>query len=71
MSLDNLYRTLNDLRRFPMPQTTIEAIVYCVHERGIAALKEPANVERLSRCDARARKEIKRRIKKLGLADHG
>ena len=25
------------------PQTTIEAVMYCVRERGLAALREPAN----------------------------
>jgi hypothetical protein len=49
------------------PQTTIEAILHCVRERGVAALKEPANIERLSRCDAGARTQIKARIAKLGI----
>jgi hypothetical protein len=38
----------------PTPQTTIEAILYCVKARGQSALQEPANLERLSRCDAAA-----------------
>ena len=29
-------------------QSTVEAILYCVRTRGLAALKEPANEERLS-----------------------
>jgi hypothetical protein len=44
------------------PQTTIEAILYCVGERGSAALKEPANIERLRQCDKAARAEIDRRM---------
>jgi hypothetical protein len=47
------------------PQTTIEAILHCVRERGVAALKESANIERLTRCDAAAKVQIDRRIKKL------
>jgi len=43
-------------------QSTIEAIVYCVRARGIAALQEPANEERLSRCDEAAMKQIRERI---------
>jgi hypothetical protein len=46
----------------PTPQTTIEAILYCVRERGPDALCQPANVERLSRCDAAALAEIRERV---------
>jgi hypothetical protein len=49
----------------PTPQTTVEAIMYCVRERGPAALKEPNNQERLSRCDAAARQQINERIERL------
>jgi hypothetical protein len=41
---------------------TIEAILICVRERGLNALKEPTNVERLSRCDAAARAQIDARL---------
>jgi hypothetical protein len=51
--------------RRPVPQTLIEAVMYCVRTRGLAALKEPANLERLRQCEARARAEIDRRINKL------
>jgi hypothetical protein len=51
--------------RRPTPQSTIEAILYCVRTRGLAALKELANLERLRRCDAMAQAEIDRRIDKL------
>jgi len=47
------------------PQTTIEAIMYCVRERGLGALKEPINQERLSRCDATARQQINERVDRL------
>ena len=60
---EGYYNRLNDAQRFPTPQSTIDALVYCVRKHGIEALKEPANVERLSRCDAAARKEINERIK--------
>jgi hypothetical protein len=49
------------LRR-PTPETTIEAILYGVRQRGIGALREPDNIERLSRCDERACAEINRRV---------
>jgi hypothetical protein len=54
---------LNEAR--PTPQTTIEAIMYCVRERGLAALKEPANVARLSTCDAAAKAQIDKRVAKI------
>jgi hypothetical protein len=44
----------------PTPLTLIEAIKQSVRDRGIAALKEPATRERLSRCDAAALTEIDR-----------
>jgi hypothetical protein len=62
-SLDALQQHL--ISRRATPQTTIDAILHCVHERGLAALKESANIERLSRCDAAARAQINRRIAKL------
>jgi hypothetical protein len=53
----------------PTPQTTVEAVMWAVRERGLRALKEPANQERLSRCDAAARAQINERIEKLLAAD--
>jgi hypothetical protein len=38
----------------PTPQTTIEAILHCVRERGPNALHESENIERLRQCDAAA-----------------
>jgi hypothetical protein len=49
----------------PTAQSTIEAVLHCVRERGLAALKEPANVERLRRCDAAAKRQINDRIAKM------
>jgi hypothetical protein len=51
--------------RSPTPQVTLEAVMHAVRERGLAALKEPATVERVSRCDAAAKAEIERRIANL------
>jgi hypothetical protein len=53
------------LRSRPTPQVTIEAVFYCARKRGLAALQEPANLERLSRCDEAARAQINERIAKL------
>jgi hypothetical protein len=47
------------------PRTTIEAIMWTVRARGVAALREAANIERLSRCDSAARTEINERIGRL------
>jgi hypothetical protein len=65
MSVGSLWDALNDQPRHGTPQATIEAILYCVRERGVAALKESSNLERLSRCDAKARAEINRRVAAL------
>jgi hypothetical protein len=51
--------------RPPTPRTTIEAIMYCVRQRGPIALKDAANLERLSRCDDAARAEINDRVAAL------
>jgi len=65
MSLGALWDRLNDPARFATPQSTVDAVVHCVRERGVGALKEPANIERLLRCDAAAKKQIDERIEKL------
>jgi hypothetical protein len=52
--------------RRPTPQVTIEAILYCVRDRGVAALREPANIARLRTCDAAAKAQINERIARLG-----
>ena len=65
LSLDALRSNLNDPQRHATPQSTVEAILYCVQTRGVPALKEPANLERLSRCDEAAKDQINKRIEKL------
>jgi len=49
----------------PIPQSTVEAILHCVRERGPAALEEPDNVERLRRCDPAALAQINQQISKI------
>jgi hypothetical protein len=63
MSMDGLEHLFRQQR--PTPQATIEVILYAVRERGVAALREPANIERLVRCDQAAKEQIDRRIAKL------
>jgi hypothetical protein len=63
MSIDALYRALNT--RSSTPQTTVEAILVAVRDRGLDALEEAANVERLVRCDQVARRQINERITRL------
>jgi hypothetical protein len=65
LSLSGLWDALNDPARHATPQSTIDAICYCVRARGIAALEEPNIKERLSRCDAAARKQIDERIETM------
>jgi hypothetical protein len=56
----------DDIRRQRRtPQTTIEAIIYTVRTRGVVASKEPANIERLWRCDGAAKDEINQHIARL------
>jgi hypothetical protein len=63
MSIDALWRQFN--RERGTPRTTIEAIMLAVKARGVAALKEPTNLERLSRCDPAARAAINSRVATL------
>jgi hypothetical protein len=65
VSLERMYAAYIDPRNRPTPKAVIDAVVWCVRERGIAALKEPANVEQLSRCAAAAKAEIDRQIEKI------
>jgi hypothetical protein len=65
VSLERMWTEINDWRNRPTPQVTVEAIMYCVRTRGPAALKEPANIERLTRCDAAALAQIDKRMAKL------
>jgi hypothetical protein len=63
VELERLIATVADGR--PTPQSTIEAVMYCVRERGLAALREPANQQRLATFDDAARAEVNMRIAKL------
>jgi hypothetical protein len=65
LSLDALRSNLNDPQRHATPQSTVEAILYCVQTRGVPALKEPGNEERLSRCDEAAMQQIRKRIERM------
>jgi hypothetical protein len=65
LSLAALWNNLNDPHRHATPQSTIEAVLHSVRTRGIPALEQPGNKERLSRCDAAARRKIDERITKL------
>jgi hypothetical protein len=65
MSDGALWEALNDPRRWPTPQSAIEAVMHSVRARGVDALKEPATRERLLQCDAKAKAEINRRIAAL------
>jgi hypothetical protein len=65
VTLEQAWFEVNDPQARPTPQVTVEAILHCVRERGLAALKEPANLERLARCDAAAKAQIDERIGKL------
>jgi len=65
LSLGALWSALNDTAQHATPQSTIDAILYCVRTRGIAALEKPNNKERLAGCDAAARKQINERIEKM------
>jgi hypothetical protein len=62
VSIERAWAELNDPRNHPTPKVTIEAVIHSIRERGLAALKEPANVERLSHCNAAAKAEIEQRI---------
>jgi hypothetical protein len=64
LPVDALWNALNDPRRFATPASTVEAIMFTVRKRGVEALQEPANIARLSVCDAAAMAEIKRRCAK-------
>jgi hypothetical protein len=65
MSVGALWDALNDSGRHSTPQSTVDAIMYSVRTRGLAALDEPANIERLARCDKRARAQINAKLEAL------
>jgi hypothetical protein len=63
--LEAVYREINDPWNRPTSQSVIEAVIVSAIERGLGALEEPKNLDRLGRCDAKARAEIQRRVAKL------
>jgi hypothetical protein len=65
VSLDRALSEINRQGNRPTPQVIIEAIWICIRERGLAALNEPDTKQRLAYCDAAARAELTRRIKRL------
>ena len=65
MPVDAPWDVLNHPSRFATPQSVIDAIIYSVRSRGLAALKELANEERLSRCDEAAMKQIREHIERM------
>jgi hypothetical protein len=65
VSLESARAKLNDARNRPTPKATIDAIMFAVRTRGIAALKEPATAKRLEHCDEAGKAEIERRIANL------
>jgi hypothetical protein len=67
LTLDALYYALNRAahERNPAPEKSIvAAIIQSLRECGIAALKEPATAERLSRCTEAQRDALKKTITK-------
>jgi hypothetical protein len=64
-SLERAWAQFNDPQNRPTPQVIIEAIMYCVSKRGVVALAEPGNKERLKTCDAAAKRQIRERIERL------
>jgi hypothetical protein len=52
-------------RRQATARATIEAMWQSIQEKGVEALADPDNQDRLRRCDAAAIAEINRRIGKL------
>ena len=72
VSIERALNEINDPHSRPTPQSTIEAILHCVRERGIATLDEAKNIERLRGCDITALAEINQRIAKLKVIEsHG
>jgi hypothetical protein len=52
-------------RSRPTPAVTLDAVIYCVRQRGLAALKESENIERISRMAATERARLDVRIEKV------
>jgi hypothetical protein len=45
-----------------VPQSTVEALMWCLREQGLACLAESENRDRLARCDAAAMARIAQRL---------
>lgn len=69
VSLERMWAELNDGRSHSTPQVTVEAILHGVRERGLSALKEPANIKRLARCDAAAKSQIDKCIEQFRMKE--
>jgi hypothetical protein len=65
VSFDRAWNELNAPSNRSTPQVVVEAIWQCVRERGLDAVNEPKNKQRLESCDARARAQLTRRIERL------
>jgi hypothetical protein len=61
LSLHALYERLNEPGA--TAEVTIDAIMFSLRARGVAALKEPATKARWDRCDESAKDEIRKRWK--------
>jgi hypothetical protein len=68
ISLERAYAEINDPRKCPTPRSTIDAVMYCVRERGLVALHEPQNQQRLVTFDVAACRQLNERIAKLETA---
>src|SRR6266576_4911389 len=62
VSLDRAWQQINRPESRPTPQVTVEAIWHSIRERGLNALDEPINRQRLSECDSAGRAELQRRL---------
>jgi hypothetical protein len=67
LSLDTAYRAIQAeaARLRGTSEATIGAILVAVRGRGLAALEEPATLERLGRCDEAALQQLTERIARI------
>jgi hypothetical protein len=59
------HRRLATSHLLPAPAATLDAVIYCLRQRGLAALKEQENIERISRLTAAERARLDVRIEKV------
>jgi hypothetical protein len=62
ISLDRAWHELNDIRNWPTPAATLNALWWAICERGMNALAEPPISDRIASFDEAARFELDRRI---------